>query len=205
MALNEVRGCMANLFSIESYPQREPLALVAGDRWTWKRSDLSDYDPSEYSLKYSARIESPTTGQPEIEITATATNGDYVIEVPAATTAAYITGIYHWQAYIVRDADSERVTVSNGQFDVKPNRDLATGDPRSHYKIVLDNIEAVIEKRASKDQESYSINGRSLSRTPLSELTNLRDQYRAKYMTELNRERARQGKGHSGRIFTRFK
>jgi hypothetical protein len=194
---------MANLFDSANYPQREPLALVIGDRWAWKRDDLGDYPAASYTLKYACRRES--SGGDEIEITATANGTAFKVEVAAATTAAYTTGIYHWQAYITRNSDSERVTVDTGTFEIRANRDLATGDPRGHYKIVLDNIEAVIEKRATKDQESYSINGRSLTRTSLDDLVRLRDTYRAKYITELNRERARKGLGHRGRLLTRFK
>ena len=194
---------MANLFDSANYPQREPLALVIADRWAWKRDDLGDYPAASYTLKYACRLEA--AGSTEIEITATANGTAFKVEVAAATTATYTTGIYHWQAYITRNSDSERVTVDTGTFEIRANRDLATGDPRGHYKIVLDNIEAVIEKRATKDQESYSINGRSLTRTSLDELVRLRDTYRAKYLTELNRERARKGLGHRGRLLTRFK
>ena len=38
-------------------------------------------------------------------------------------------------------------------------------DPRAHAEKVLEAIEAVIEKRATKDQESYTIKNRSLART----------------------------------------
>lgn len=56
----------------------------------------------------------------------------------------------------------------------------------SHAQTVLAAIEAVIERRATVDQESYSIDGRSLSRTPLAELY----KFRARYMDEVAREAA---------------
>ena len=194
---------MANLFDSTNYPQREPLALVIGDRWAWKRDDLGDYPAATYTLKYSLRLEA--AGSTEIEATATANGTGFKVEVGASTTAGYTAGAYHWQAHITRDSDSERVTVDSGTLEIRPNRDLATDDPRSHYKIVLDNVEAVIEKRATKDQESYSINGRSLTRTSIDELVRLRDTYRAKYIAEVNRHRAKKGLGHHGRLLTRFK
>lgn len=192
---------MANLFDNSEYPQREPLAFIAGDRWAWKRLDLAQYS-SGYALSYSARREAD--GGEEITISASISGTDFIVEVPSATTAAYPPGVYHWQAYITRASDSQRLTIDSGTFDVSPNRDLATTDPRSHTKIVLDSIEAVIEKRATKDQESYSLNGRSLTRTSVDELVRLRDSYRAKYNVELRRERVKNGLGHSGRLLTRF-
>ena len=56
---------------------------------------------------------------------------------------------------------------------------LAAGhDARSHVQRVLDAIEAVLEKRATLDQERYRINNRELVRTPVADLLKLRDRYR---------------------------
>ena len=63
---------------------------------------------------------------------------------------------------------------------------------------------AVIEKRATKDQESYSLNGRSLTRTSVEELQRLKNNYQAMYNAEVRRERIKNGLGHSGKIKTRF-
>jgi hypothetical protein len=194
---------MANLFDSTNYPTTEPSDIIAGDRIAWKRSDLdSDYPIASYSLNYSARLEN--AGSTEIEITATESGSDYIVEVGQATTAAYTAGVYHWQAYIIRTSDSERITVDSGTWEVKANRDAATTDPRNHVKKVLDSIEATIEGRASKDQESYSIAGRSLGRTPIADLILLRDKYRAEYVREQRAERVANGLGHSGIIKTRF-
>ena len=194
---------MANLFDTANYPEREPFSLVIADRWTWKRDDLEDYPSSAYTLKYSFRLDG--AGATEINITASANGTAFKIEVGKSTTTSYTAGDYNWQAYLTRNSDSERVTIDSGYIEIKPNRDLATTDPRSHNKIVLDNVEAVLEKRATKDQEAYSINGRSLTRTSIEELTKLRDSYRGKYVAEINRHRAKKGLGHRGRLLTRFK
>lgn len=194
---------MSNAFENSNYPTSEPSELIAGDRWAWKREDLgSDYAPADYALSYSARLEG--AGSTEIEITASESGSDYIVEVGQATTAAYTAGVYHWQAYITRTSDSERVTVDSGTFEVLANRDAATTDPRSHVKKTLDAIEAVIEDRASKDQESYTINGRSLSRTSLEDLMAFREKYRALYADEQRKEAIKNGEGHSGRVLARF-
>jgi hypothetical protein len=193
---------VTNAFSSANYPTTEPDTLIAGDRWAWKRSDLTDYPVASYALKYSARLEGD--GTDEIEISASESGTDYIVEVAAATTANYTAGVYHWQAYITRSSDSERVTIDSGTFEVKPNRDAATDDPRSHVKKVLDAIDAVIEGRASKDQESYSIEGRSLSRTPLADLVEFREKYAALYAQEQKEEAIANGEGHNGKILVRL-
>ena len=194
---------MPNLFDSTNYPTTEPTTLIAGDRIGWKRTDLnSDYAVGDYALSYSARLEG--AGSTEISITATESGDDYIVEITQATSAAYTAGTYHWQAYITRSSDSERITIDSGPWEVKANRDTASIDPRSHVKKVLEAIEAVLESRASKDQESYSIQGRSLARTPIPDLVVLRDKYRGEYVREKRAERIRNGLGHSGTIKVRF-
>lgn len=185
---------MSNAFTSSNYPEKEPEELIAGDRWAWKRTDLNaDYDNSLYTLKYSARLEGVSgTSSIEIEITASASGNDYLIEVAAATTAAYTVGTYHWQAYITRDSDSERVTIQDGIFRIIADRDEATTDPRTHAKITLEAIEAVIENRATKDQMSYTIAGRSLGRMEIEDLMKFRMTYKAEVAVE---DRAANSKG----------
>ena len=79
-----------------------------------------------------------------------------------------------------------------------------TADPRSHAKITLEAVEAVIEGRATKDQENYSIAGRSLSRTPVADLLSLRDYYRTEFLREQRVERRNNGIGTGARILARF-
>ena len=193
---------MANLFDTSNYPETEPAKIISGDRAAWKRTDLgTDYAPASYSLKYSARLEN--SGSTEIEITASESGSDYIVEVSQSTSAFFKAGIYHWQAYIIRTSDSERLTVDSGTWEIISNRDLSTTDPRNHVKRVLDNIEAVLEGRSSKDQENYSIQGRSLSRTPIPDLMVLRDRYKAMHVQEQRAERIKNNLGHSGIIKVR--
>lgn len=193
---------MANLFDSSNYPETEPAQFIAGDRITWKRTDLgADYAPASYSLKYSARLEN--SGATEIEITASESGSDYIVEVGQSTSASYKAGVYHWQAYITRTSDAERITIDSGTWEIKPNRDTTASDPRSHAKIVLEAIEKVIEGRATKDQENYSIQGRSLSRTPIPDLLALRSFYKAEVVRDQRAERLKNNLGHSGIIKVR--
>lgn len=194
---------MGNAFDVENYPDTEPEELVIGDRWLWKRSDLSaDYPTASYSLQYVA--DKQGTGSTSFTLSATETDGVYLIEVASATTATYTAGTYSWQAYITRTSDSQRISVARGTWKVIPNLSASTADPRSHVKKVLDAIEAVIESRASVDQMAYTIQGRSLSRTPLPDLLKLRDTYKAEYANELNTARRKNGLPPRNRLLTRL-
>jgi len=194
---------LANLFDTTNAATTEPETIVAGDRLIWKRTDLNaDYANSAYTLKYSARLEG--TGSTEIEITASASGSDYLIEVASAVTANYTAGTYRWQAYITRNSDSQRLTLDSGTWKIITNRDAATTDPRSRSRTMVEKIEAVLEGRAGGDVASYSINGRSLTKIATPELMEWRDRYRAEYMREVRKERARNGKATGSTVLVRF-
>lgn len=74
----------------------------------------------------------------------------------------------------------------------------------SHAETVLAAIEAVIERRATVDQQSYSIEGRSLARMPIDDLLRFRSQYRAEVANEQAARAAAEGRGSSRRIRTAF-
>lgn len=193
---------MVDLFDAANYPAREPQWLVVGDRWAWKRADLSDtYPPASYTLKYSFRR---SNSAEEVEITSTV--ADFVVEVPAATTAGYTSGHYAWQAYIVRNSDSERVTVGSGSAELLSNQDAAATDPRSHARKMVDLLEAALEGRATDQQIDVltsAIGDRSVTRKP-EQLKPLLDQYRAELAREEAAEAIKNGMGSPFRIYTRF-
>ncbi len=194
---------MADLFDSTNYPEPEPAELVIGDRWVWKRTDLGlDYPPALHSLSYSLRLEG--TGATEIEIAASESGSDYLVEVASVTTAAKTAGTYIWQATITRTSDSERITVSRGSFEVLTDKAEDGADPRSHVKKVLDALEALLEGKASKDQISYSIAGRSVSRLSPDELIRWRNKYLQYYQQELAEKNAARGLATGRRILTRF-
>lgn len=194
---------MANAFDSANYPTTEPEDLVIGDRWAWKRADLSaDYPTADYSLQYVA--DKQGAGSTSITINATESGGTYLFEVASATTAGYTAGTYAWQLYVVRTSDSQRISIAKGTWTLLANLSASTADPRSHVKKTLDAIEAVIEGRASLDQMSYTIQGRSLARTPIPDLLKLRDTYKAEYAAEINTERRKNGLAPRNRLLVRL-
>ena len=196
---------MANLFDRANYPTQEPDTLVVGDRWMWRRPDLASiYDPSEYALTYEFHRDSGGGGANQFTITATETSDDYIIEVPSATTDAYVANAYIWYAFITRSSDSERIAVDNGRAELIDDFADSNADVRSHAKTVLDAIEATIEGRASQDQMSYSIAGRSLSRMSIDDLITFRNRYRAEYLEEIKKSRIKNKQDSGNLVKVRF-
>ena len=195
---------MSNLFDSENYPGRVPQTLTVGDIWNWKREDIvSDYPPASYTLTYSFRLLSSAATEIALSgsvITESATA--YTISVPDSTTVGYTKGDYTWQEYISNGTD--RIVLNTGFVTLEPNLDADTSDPRSFWAKVLDAIEATIENRASIDQSSMSIAGRSLSRMTIDELLTLRDRARFETGKEINKARIAKGLGNSSTIKARF-
>lgn len=170
---------MINQFDSDNYPDQEPDALIAGARWAWTRSDITEtYPTASYTLKYLLTLQS--SGGTQVTITAGKVSSAHVVEVGQSTTDGYGAGTYKWQAIIVRDSDSEEVVEDEGFLTVAAQ----TGDIRSHVLTVLQAIEATIEQTASKEQASYSIAGRSLSRRSPQELLELKREYQALWEQE---------------------
>lgn len=177
----------------------EPRQLRAGLTWEWERT-FPDYPASSWTLKYW--FKQLAAGGAKFDITASASGDKFVVTKAAADTASYTAGDYSWAAVVT--AGSEAFEVDRGTLQVLPRYDQdAALDDRSHARIVLDAIEAVIENRATKDQEEYTIGNRSLKRTPMKELLSLRDRYRAEVRGETLEENARNGR-EGGKLVVRL-
>lgn len=152
--------------------EQVPNSLIAGDTWSWTR-DLAEYPAPTWVLTYHF---SSVAGS--FDAVGTADGTEHVFTVPAATSAAYKADRYRWVARATSGVLA--YTVDQGWVDVVANPASRTrGDSRSHARKVLDAIEATLEGRASSDQMSISIAGRTISRISIPDLMLLRDRYRA--------------------------
>jgi hypothetical protein len=152
--------------------------LIAGDTL-----DFTDVVPDfphadGWTLKYRLVPQFATPTQAPITLTATPYGSDYRIQATASATAAWLPGQYSWSRWVEKSGPI-RQTVGAGQIKILTDpASAAQGyDNRPHARKVLEAIEAVIENRATKDQEEYTIEGRSLKRTPIADLLVLRDKY----------------------------
>jgi len=115
----------------------------------------------------------------QYSVAATFTNGVFVVN---SNDTDWAPGNYMVQGVATNGTD--RRTVENCTVKVLVDVSTAT-DTASHVKKVLDAIEATILGTASREQESYEINGRSIKFRSISELVKLRDLYRREYDAEL--------------------
>lgn len=180
-------------------PTNEPQELRAGMTWKWDRNDLADYPAPTWTLKYWFKR---MGGTDKFSITAAANGTYHRVSVAKASTAAYVADDYSWVAVV--DDSTESYEVDSGTMKVLPRYDQDVAlDDRTHAKKVLEAIEAVIEGRATKDQEEYTIGNRSLKRTPLEELIKLRGRYKAEVAQEELADATRNGQG-GGKVVVRL-
>jgi len=177
-----------------------PEQIVAGDTWQWSIDGLSDYPASEGWVLSFVLL----NASQKIVFDAIAEGDEFKVMRSSEDTSSSEAGVYQWEAS-VKKGTALRFRLQTGTVEVLPNFGSAeTLDTRSHARRVLEAIEAVIERRATKDQEEYSIEGRSLKRTPISDLLTLRDQYRREVDRELARERASKGRATGRRVLVKF-
>lgn len=155
--------------------------------------NLTAYPASDWTVYAYLR------GASAIDLQSTAQGNMHVFNVPANISKDYKAGHYGFSLRAVSSDTGEVEELESGSVEIKA--DLASisenTDLRSHAQKTLTALEAVIEGRASLDQERYRINNRELYRTPMETLIRLRNQYRA----EVDREQAKaSGKSLFGRV-----
>lgn len=123
-------------------------------------------------------------GPQAINLTATADGASHVFTADAATTAAWLPGVY-WFA-LRATMGSATMEAGNGQLEVMPDLARVTGayDGRSQFEIGLAAIDAVLGKRATQDQQRYIIDKRELWRMTIADLLKLRSYYAMKVRGE---------------------
>lgn len=195
---------MANLFDSTNYPGNIP-NLIVGDQWAWKREDIvTDYPTADYTLTYSMRLLSSAATEIALDstyITESATA--YTVIVPSAVTVNLTKGDYSYQEYIT-NGSSQRISINEGFITIEANLDADTSDPRSHARVVLDSLEAMLENRANIDQSSMSIAGRSLSRMTPEEIRDWYEFYRYRVSLEKKKDRISKGEATGQSIKVRF-
>lgn len=180
-------------------PTIEPDTINAGETIDWRREDLSDYPAPSWALTYQIR----NAGFAHT-VAASASGSAHAVTIAAATSQGFAAGVYDMAGYVVNGAETRQVY--RGTLTIKPWLGRAGAvDARSHARKVLDAIEAVIEHRASKDQQSYRIGDRELVRMTADELMNLRRIYRAEVRREVRAERRARGLFVSNDIKVRFR
>jgi hypothetical protein len=173
--------------------------ITAGD--TLAFSTPAPDHPAGQGWKLFHRLVPAAAGGAAILLESEPAGDDHRTTATADETATWPPGAYTWFCWAERMG--ARQTLSSGQATVlaDPATMAAGADTRSHARKVLDAIQAVIEKRATLDQERYTVLGRELWRTPIPDLLKLRGTYAAMVRRE---ERKAAGRPLIGAIRVRI-
>jgi hypothetical protein len=183
----------------------EPTEFTKDTTVTWIKV-VSDHQASDgWTLSYRFIGCAPfTVADGEGTITVETDGDDFKVTIPKADTNAYQAGKYDWSAFVEKagekfQIDCGRVEIKEDPFDITTKQDI-----RTHAERTLDALQAVIENRASIDQQQYTIAGRTLIRMSPEQLTELERQYRRRVAEERRREAIKNGRRDRQRIDVRF-
>lgn len=173
-------------------PSIEPVAFRAGTTVAWTKSDFPNFNRTEgyTTAKYTINGRS---GSKTIEGTWSSDDNEWTFEL-AAGSNDLSAGTYTLYGF-VQNSDSDVQPVYEGTLEVKAS--LATAaqvDTRTHVKIVLDAIEATMQRRATREQESTQLpNGVAISLLKPADLIKWYEHYKYLYSQELDTQRVRNG------------
>jgi hypothetical protein len=180
-----------------SIPSVEPASARAGDTWQWTR-DLGDYPATDWTVTYTF-----WTATAAFSAVASADGTTHSISLPPATTAAYAAGRYQWTARVSDGTDV--FTVGSGTLQVLPAVGAAM-DTRSHARIMLDALNAVLESRATDgdiDVVRTAVGDRATDWDP-NTLVKLRQQYASAVVAEEDAARIARGEQSARFVGVRF-
>lgn len=173
-----------------------PRKITVGDTVTWDET-LSQYPADEsWVLDYNF-----TSHFAQFSSSHAAVGADHRITID---TTELEPGEYDYTKKV--DDTSEVFTLEAGILTVLPDlsADTAGVDRRSYAEIALENIEAILKGKATKDQTSYSLNGRALSRYSPDELNEWRGTLRTEVADERRELRREQGGRPHTNVRSRF-
>ncbi len=180
-----------------------PKNVRAGDSLEWEQS-FDSFNTNSYNLSY---ILINSVGKITITATKDLVNNEFKVLVVPLNTLSYAVGNYKIYA-IVESLDlAFKQTIDFGYIEVLESIfNSINKDVVSHNSKVLNSIKAVIENRATIDQMSYSIQGRSLSRMPVKDLIYFKQYYEGLVNSEVLAEKAKTGGTvtKKNRIFIKF-
>lgn len=174
-----------------------PVRITIGDTVTWDES-LSDYPASDswiVSYNFTNKDAQFSSAHAIVDV------DDHRITID---TSDLEDGSYDYTKKVTDT--SETFTLERGTLEVEPDlsADTAGVDRRSFAAIALANIEDMLKGKATKDQTSYSLNGRALSRYSVDELREWRAELRVEVRGEQQKVRVRNGKKSHANVRARM-
>lgn len=158
-------------------PTKVPAEFIAGDTWRWTR-DLADYPAGTWTA--TAYFENKDG---VFQIAGITDGTAHSFTIAAATTTTYKPGRYGWRLRVTDGTTTTTVESGTVEVLVDPAKAGKT-DTRSWARRTLEAIEAFLEGNATTAQQSVTIQGRSIGRWSLAELTQFRKDLRAEVRIE---------------------
>lgn len=155
---------------MEAIPKR----IIAGSTTTCRLT--TGYSPLEgWALSLALR-----GGGEAVTVDGTADGDGFIVDIPATLAA----GPWWWQVKVTDGVST--YFPESGELQVEANLFDVDGphDGRSESRIALAAIDAVLANKATQDQQSYTIKGRSLVRYSMGELFKLRTHFALKVQRE---------------------
>lgn len=127
-------------------------------------------------------------GLSKLDVSSTASSSSHLIALATTDTAALVSGNYSVAGYAINNSitPAQRIQVYLGTITVTANlQTMGAGvDFRSQNRRTLDNINAVIEGRASATILKSTVEGTTLERIPFADLLHLQAIYRIRVRNE---------------------
>jgi hypothetical protein len=179
----------------------EPSSVIAGDTLSWQKS-LASYPASAgWTLHYRL-----INAETHLDIPSSANGEAHLINIPAATSAAYAPGIYSWQSYVT-NIGGERYTIQTGKIEINPDwTALSLLDTRSIARQILDALEAAWVSASAKRAFvwEYKIAGRQMKFATRVEWIAELDYWRREVAKEERAEKIAAGLDSGRKVYVRF-
>jgi len=177
-----------------------PARLRAGETLNF-RVTLADYSAADgYDITWNFR----STDGNKVDFTSAASGIEHLVNVPATDTVAWAAARYHGAAMVSNGTFTRQVW--SGNLVILPNLAAEEGgfDDRSQARRTLDNINAVLEKRANSTILNSTIEGTMFGRIPMDQLLMLKNRYETIVAQEQGAEDMANGLGNRKNVFVRF-
>lgn len=182
-------------------PTIEPLEITAGDTVKWTRDLSADYPANDgWTLTYYI------TGPVALTKAASASGTQFAVTLTSGDTQPLSAGHYKLQGYVTKSGERYSVYSAHLKVHVDPSQLQSGADVRSHARKCLDAIKAVIERRATRDDLNYQINGTGLTvgKIPHAELLKFLQFYQSEVLREEQADKLKRGEGAGNMILVRF-
>ena len=147
----------------------EPAVIYSGASLKWKRAEDSTYSSAN---GYTTLLYEIYNKDAFYTISETTTDGsEWTVEVASATTDDWDPGRYDWMVFATKTG--EKWLLAAGTVEIK--KVGIQQDGRSFWRRVRDALQATLENKATRDQISLSIAGRSIGRMSPQELNDWLD------------------------------